>query len=1010
MFDGRDKIQASYPITMTRGGYAQYPGSLLAGAVDVHPTESWGTEFQAPVGRNTVAETETFEWSRMFIMAKEANTVVDLPDGKQTVLGEGQSYSFSVNEGDYWKTSKPVQADLCVGDVGSNYEMRWFSLLPVESWSSSYFSSVGDSYAYTKMVVYNPSNVPITVELMYRPAGVNQLTTFSTETYTIESRKSKFTRFVPTNSGGLLTLKKGPTGAKFIALSVTDTQKTDAAGEILNGQCYDWGYPVVPVNKLTPQVVIGWGYGCTDNDCTQKNDSTGKLLKNPLKLVPRSVVWLSPLEDADVYIDYQNTGANYEKISMKKLESRKLRDGKDTDMSGAVIFATKPGSGPGGMPVDIAAAWGQDPAVSRDQQSFSLDLGTAVLPFPTIRVQKIVDKKVATTGDILTYTIKIQNVGQTAVMPSDFTVFDPMMGQASYITGSTKYSVDDGKSYFAIDDDKKGMTPYPLDEGGLPSQRELVRRGGTHHVQFQVLVDPAKVTSLEMVNTGWVEVPYGPPLGFQADTRLEFRASIEVTNLVYKGEDGEGGCTRAVDFLEEIEQTAVTYCFKITNTGSTYLDWVTLTNSDLNIPTSEFSIPKLAPGDWITVTKKGKILSELKNTVVASGFPVFYGGGTIPGMVAVQATDPSTVKPIAFNPSVKIENTLYAGHDGPATCNVAGVESVRTAVGTPITYCFKVTNTGNTYLTKLKIVDPIVGYVNENLIPVLPPGESVLVAYAGLMPDLKADSDNNLDNMATVTATPSFIGGDPIGGLRGVSAEDPSAVQNTVVIDTRSGEKAPYVDPKQPNCMEDAWEDAGNSQNLVCRAKEVFLNDIHATKRGECKLNDMITLTVDASIHFNSARYDPGWYVARDGGDALRGKCTLSGLLQKHSYNVMSNYGTDAQVVGSVVWNKDFKEPNDKCGDVITDGGGGADILVPFMENVEVKCVDQNNDGVLDISVCFSWRVAGNDGKCTLDMTGADGLLPDLYPATPSKCFCARYDIGEITVVKPTAAVHISPC
>lgn len=199
MFDGRDKIQASYPITMTRGGYAETPGSLLAGAVEVHDTKMWGTEFHAPVGQDTVITTEAFEWTRVFIMASKKNTVVDLPGGETTVLDEGQSYSFNVKEGDFWQTSEPVQAFLCAGDIGSNYEMRWYSLLPVELWSSEYMSPLGDSYAFTKMVVYNPNDVPITVKLEYRPEGPNQMTTTVPEEYIIPSRGTTFTRFVPTD-------------------------------------------------------------------------------------------------------------------------------------------------------------------------------------------------------------------------------------------------------------------------------------------------------------------------------------------------------------------------------------------------------------------------------------------------------------------------------------------------------------------------------------------------------------------------------------------------------------------------------------------------------------------------------------------------------------------------------------------------------------------------------------------------------------------------------------------
>lgn len=1009
MFDGRDKVQASYPITMTRGGYAEVPGSLLAGAVEVHDTTMWGTEFHAPVGENTVIETDAFEWTRVFITASQDNTEVELPKGKHAVLKEGETHSFNVDEGDFWKTTKPVQAFLCAGDIGSNYEMRWFSLLPVKLWSSGYYSPLGDSHAFTKMAVYNPNEVPITVKLEYRPEGDNQLTTTAFEQYVIPPRSSGFTRFVPTHSAGLLTLVPGPgvpDDTKFIALSITDSEAKDAANERLRGQCYDWGFPVVPVRQLTPQVVVGWGFGCTNNDCTLRGE----------ELEARSAVWVAPMEDATIHIDYNNDGTATTTMELKRLQSWKFRDTDAAqDMSGAVIWATKMVDGIE-VPVDIAAAWGQDPEVSRDYQQFSLDLGTCVLPFPTIRVSKEVDKTTARLEEELTYTIKVQNVGQKDVLFGDFTIFDPMMGQATYIEGSTKYSDNGGKTYFAIEDDTAGATKYPLDEDGLPSQRDLLRRGGTHYVQFTVKVDKQKVVSKEIINTGWLEPPYGAPIGFQAVTKLDFNPLIEVYNTVYLGDDGESGCSGAGELVTDVKESVVTYCFKIKNAGNTYLDLVTLENKDLGIPASEFKIPMLGPGDWITVTKVMKLTKKKTNVVTAKGWP-YYGGedsGSIPGYGPVEAEDPSGVDYVNYDPKVMIENLVYNGHHGSAACNNSGDKNVRGKAHGPITHCFKVTNTGNTYLIDVKVVDPVVdNYVNDNLIDILAPGEVVIVSYAGSMPDLTGDSDNLRENIATVTATPSFISKMPI-GIDGVSHSDPSTVQNVIETTTHSGEKTMTEDMKPPNCMEDAWEDANNSQNLVCRAKEVYLtgNSIHAHDRATCTEGGTVKIAVDATIHFNSARYDNGWYVATDGGDALRGQCYVSGLKSKHSYNVMSNYGTEQQVVGSVQWNNDFKKPNDACGDVITDGGGGADILVPFIEGgdeVEVACVDKNNNKNLDVSVCFSWRVRGKDGPCTFDMEGAEGALPDLYPGTPSKCFCARYDVPEIEVVKPETE-HISPC
>jgi hypothetical protein len=71
----------------------------------------------------------------------------------------------------------------------------------------------------------------------------------------------------------------------------------------------------------------------------------------------------SPVEDAVIYVDYQNKGLSISNFTVKALASIRLSD-PDKDMSGASIFATKPGTGKDGQPVDIAVAWGQDPVLA----------------------------------------------------------------------------------------------------------------------------------------------------------------------------------------------------------------------------------------------------------------------------------------------------------------------------------------------------------------------------------------------------------------------------------------------------------------------------------------------------------------------------------------------------------------------------------------------------------------------------------------------------------------------
>jgi hypothetical protein len=80
--------------------------------------------------------------------------------------------------------------------------------------------------------------------------------------------------------------------------------------------------------------------------------------------------------------------------------------------------------------------------------------------------------------------------------------------------------------------------------------------------------------------------------------------------------------------------------------------------------------------------------------------------------------------------------------------------------------------------------------------------------------------------------------------------------------------------------------------------------------------------------------------------------------------------------------------------------------------DAEIKCGDDNGNEMLDFSVCFSWRTHGTDGYCTMSRYDPDteGELADMYPGTPSKCFCARYDVPTITVEKKTSSDYVSPC
>jgi IgGFc binding protein len=123
-YDGSDRIQASFPIAVTRGAYPVRPGSVMAGAVEVFDTAAWGNTFEAPVGADVGKTYQAFEISMFFIMAAEDRTKVTLANGYVISLNQGQGTAISVNIGEQIKSNKPIQVDLITGDRGSFYEMR----------------------------------------------------------------------------------------------------------------------------------------------------------------------------------------------------------------------------------------------------------------------------------------------------------------------------------------------------------------------------------------------------------------------------------------------------------------------------------------------------------------------------------------------------------------------------------------------------------------------------------------------------------------------------------------------------------------------------------------------------------------------------------------------------------------------------------------------------------------------------------------------------------------------
>ena len=217
------------------------------------------------------------------------------------------------------------------------------------------------------------------------------------------------------------------------------------------------------------------------------------------------------------------------------------------------------------------------------------------------------------------------------------------------------------------------------------------------------------------------------------------------------------------------------------------------------------------------------------------------------------------------------------------------------------------------------------------------------------------------------------------------------------VLDNRASDPENCVnwrDCNQGNCMEDNYFRYRNGGGLVCTAKDVTLEYVEANERMTCNEGDQVTVSLTGAIHFNIGRYDVGWYIAKDGGDALNGECYIQPLLEHDPERVTSIVASRglSEVVGEITWDNDSKGQNDMCGDVhMFTGGGGVVEHANIGKELVLPCLDKDDSGNMDFAICFTWREPGGDATC---------IANELYPGAPSKCFCTRYNIPQITVNK----------
>ncbi|MEP7122963.1 MAG: DUF11 domain-containing protein [Byssovorax sp.] len=154
---------------------------------------------------------------------------------------------------------------------------------------------------------------------------------------------------------------------------------------------------------------------------------------------------------------------------------------------------------------------------------------------------------------------------------------------------------------------------------------------------------------------------------------------------IQKTASTDGTCPGS-ELVTVLSGAQVTYCYAVTNTGGTSLSGVTVDDNGVTV-----AVGNLAPGQSATVSAAVTATSDAETSAVATGTNVPTGAPFS------SAPDAAAVDVVA--PALSIQKT--ASTDG--TC--PGVELVTVLSGAQVTYCYTVTNTGDTLVSGVMVTD-----------------------------------------------------------------------------------------------------------------------------------------------------------------------------------------------------------------------------------------------------------------------------------------------------------------
>ncbi len=759
-YDGRDRIVSTAPIAVTQAVYADDPGELLAGAVQVLDVDKSGMQFDIPVGQDADFN-QVFEYVGLVLVGIEFNTQVQIDadaDGSFEIsetlnLGDTYVVDGGVNLGAQVTSDRPVSAYVTTGDVGATYESRFFELYPTSIWSDEIVSPVGapssDEAYDTRVFLFNPSTDPVTVTATTAGGATTDIPI---------AGRSEGSYLMPLNQGALFS---SGDGSPIYGFQASTTGSTSSS--------YDWGFTLVPENAATPSTILPYAPGSADGTRNY------------------SPVWVAAFADTRIYVDLDGdptTGGSVDPLGdqydfhcdVTAYASKTVYDdgqgvcydpsqtanqsGGDRDMTGSRIY-TVDGT-------RLIAAWGQRAGYTGGTPA--LDMGTTILPFPSINMAKtsVVSNDVdmdgeADPGDTITYTITMENNGIIDV--GAVLVFDETPSYTSYVLGSTTL---DGAP---VADDAPPFTPTPLDadspDGGLDI--DTIPAGATRIVVFSISVDDPVMLGVRTVgNHASMSSAYGPSSAMNV---IELDVPPLQIDKVSTPDSSPVGSGETIEYRirvfngDDASQTGVSLVDTIP-AGTTYVPGSISGDVDgtpvaVSAPPNIISGLTLASGEILTV-----YFSVTVDDPMAVGVTEFANSATADSdqydPVVADVTDPAD--PQADLSLAKDDNTAVAVHPGES-----------------IIYTLTLTNNGPDVGDDPVVVDTLPAGVTfddvlSDALCVEGPVGTITCSLADLAPgstslDIVVDIDAGVDGTITNNAVVSSSTADPVGANNSASVD-----------------------------------------------------------------------------------------------------------------------------------------------------------------------------------------------------------------------------------------------